>query len=409
MLFNMLKHITFLQYESFLLLLLTLFVFLTAIAFFMIRKVKREHLKKIDEIRETRDFLNRIMMSMQEGILVLDKDYRVVMVNDYLLKLTGLSREEMKGMLCYTAFHGLEKECAECNLEETFKTGLSSTVVRRCRNKKKGGDFFDVEVYYHPVFDKEGNVIYVIESVKDISERLKYEEELSRSKKLAAVGTLAAGVAHEIGNPLASISSLAETIGRKSSEQYIKEEINVMASHIERISKIVRDLVDFSRHTNYEFNKVQINDVVRDTVRLCKYDKKLEGINVVTELAEGLSEARTVKEKLIQVFMNIIWNAADAVNGKNGKGNILITTAMDNSKGFKITFSDNGMGISNEEMSKIFEPFYSTKSSGKGTGLGLFVSYGIIKNLGGSIEVESQKGEGSKFTVTLPAEDRIHA
>ena len=409
MLFNMLKHITFLQYESFLLLLLTLFVFLTAIAFFMIRKVKREHLKKIDEIRETRDFLNRIMMSMQEGILVLDKDYRVVMVNDYLLKLTGLSREEMKGMLCYTAFHGLEKECAECNLEETFKTGLSSTVVRRCRNKKKGGDFFDVEVYYHPVFDKEGNVIYVIESVKDISERLKYEEELSRSKKLAAVGTLAAGVAHEIGNPLASISSLAETIGRKSSEQYIKEEINVMASHIERISKIVRDLVDFSRHTNYEFNKVQINDVVRDTVRLCKYDKKLEGINVVTELAEGLSEARTVKEKLIQVFMNIIWNAADAVNGKNGKGNILITTAMDNSKGFKITFSDNGMGISNEEMSKIFEPFYSTKSSGKGTGLGLFVSYGIIKNLGGSIEAESEKGIGTKFTVTLPAEDRIHA
>ncbi len=173
----MLKHIAFLQYESFLLLFLTLFVFLTAIAFFMVRKVKREYLKKIDEIKETRDFLNRIMMSMQEGILVLDKDYRVVMVNDYLLKLTGLSREEMKGMLCYTAFHGLEKECAECNLEETFKTGLSSTVVRRCRNKKKGGDFFDVEVYYHPVFDKEGNVIYVIESVKDISERLKYEEQ----------------------------------------------------------------------------------------------------------------------------------------------------------------------------------------------------------------------------------------
>src|SRR3990167_2721847 len=95
----MLKHITFPQYESFFLLILILFVFLTAISFFMIRKVKREHLKKIDEIKETRDFLNRIMMSMQEGILVLDKDYRVVMVNDYLLKLTGLSREEMKGML----------------------------------------------------------------------------------------------------------------------------------------------------------------------------------------------------------------------------------------------------------------------------------------------------------------------
>ncbi len=398
----MLKHIAFLQYESFLLLFLTLFVFLTAIAFFMVRKVKREYLKKIDEIKETRDFLNRIMMSMQEGILVLDKDYRVVMVNDYLLKLTGLSREEMKGMLCYTAFHGLEKECAECNLEETFKTGLSSTVVRRCRNKKKGGDFFDVEVYYHPVFDKEGNVIYVIESVKDISERLKYEEELSRSKKLAAVGTLAAGVAHEIGNPLASISSLAETIERKSDDTYIKGEIKVMASHIERISKIVRDLVDFSRPANYEFRMVQINDVVRDTVRLCKYDKKLEGIDVVTELAEGLSEVRTVKEKLVQIFMNLIWNAADAVNNKNGKGSITIKTGIDNGKGFKITFSDNGMGMSGEEMSKIFEPFYSTKSSGKGTGLGLFVSYGIIKNLGGSIEAESEKGIGSKFTVTLP-------
>ncbi|MBI5748251.1 MAG: PAS domain S-box protein [Nitrospinae bacterium] len=371
----------------------------------MIRKVKREHLKKIDEIRETRDFLNRIMMSMQEGILVLDKDYRVVMVNDYLLKLTGLSREEMKGMLCYTAFHGLEKECAECNLEETFKTGLSSTVVRRCRNKKKGGDFFDVEVYYHPVFDKEGKVIYVIESVKDISEKLKYEEELSRSKKLAAVGTLAAGVAHEIGNPLASISSLAETIERKSADTYIKGEIKVMASHIERISKIVRDLVDFSRPANYEFRMVQINDVIRDTVRLCKYDKKLEGINIVTELSDDLPDVGTVREKLVQIFMNLIWNAADAVNNKNGKGSITIKTDIDNGKGFKITFSDNGMGMSNEEMNKVFEPFYSTKSSGKGTGLGLFVSYGIIKNLGGTIEVESQKGSGTKFTVTLPKEN----
>ena len=231
---------------------------------------------------------------------------------------------------------------------------------------------------------------------------MKYEEELSRSKKLAAVGTLAAGVAHEIGNPLASISSLAETIERKSDDAYIKEEVKVMASHIERISKIVRDLVDFSRPANYEFRMVQINDVVRDTVRLCKYDKKLEGIDVVTELYEGLSEVRTVKEKLVQIFMNLIWNAADAVNNKNGKGSITIKTGIDNGKGFKITFSDNGIGMSGEEMSKIFEPFYSTKSSGKGTGLGLFVSYGIIKNLGGSIEAESEKGIGTKFTVTLP-------
>jgi len=107
--------------------------------------------------------------------------------------------------------------------------------------------------------------------------------------------------------------------------------------------------------------------------------------------------------------MNLIWNAADAVNNKNGKGSITIKTGIDNGKGFKITFSDNGIGMSGEEMSKIFEPFYSTKSSGKGTGLGLFVSYGIIKNLGGSIEAESEKGIGTKFTVTLPAEDRIHA
>lgn len=394
------------------LLTLALFLSITVIAFFVIRRIlnnlKKEHLKTVDEIKETRDFLNRIMMSMQEGILVLDKDYKVVMTNDYILKLTGLTREDIRGMLCYTAFHGLEKECAECNLEETFKTGLSSTVVRRCRNKKKDGGYFDVEVYYHPVFDKDGNVTYVIESVKDISERLKYEEELSRSKKLAAVGTLAAGVAHEIGNPLASISSLAEMIGRKSSDQYIKEEITVMAAHIERISKIVRDLVDFSRPTNYEFSEVQINDVVRDTVRLCKYDKKLEGVDIVTEFSDNLPDVRTVREKLVQIFVNLIWNAADAVNSKNGKGNITIKTAIDNSKRFKITFSDNGVGMSTEEMNTVFEPFYTTKGSGKGTGLGLFVSYGIIKNLGGSIEVESQKGVGSKFIVTLPAEDGIN-
>ncbi|MBI3601058.1 MAG: PAS domain S-box protein [Nitrospinae bacterium] len=359
--------------------------------------------EKTEEIKETRDFLNRIMMSMGEGILVLDRDYKVVMANDFILNLTGLSREEAKGAQCYIAFHGMEKECAECNLEETFKAGTSSTVVRRCKNKKKGGDFFDVEVSYYPVFDKEGRVVYVIESVKDISEKLRYEEELSRAEKLAAVGILAAGVAHEIGNPLASISSLAETIERKSQNSYIKGEIKVMSSHIERISKIVRDLVDFSRPAQYNFSRVQINDIVRDTVRLCMYDKKLNGIKLTTELEEGLPEIRTVREKLIQVFMNMIWNAADAVGSKNGDGKIIITTSLENGRGFKIEFNDNGIGMSEDEIKKIFEPFYTTKEIGQGSGLGLFLSYGIIKNLGGGIEVESKKGEGSKFTVILPA------
>jgi PAS domain S-box-containing protein len=377
---------------------------LSAVLWWFIKLRLTEALReKTEEIKETRDFLNRIMMSMGEGILVLDRDYKVVMANDFILNLTGLSREEAKGSQCYIAFHGMEKECPECNLEEAFKTGASSTVVRRCKNKKKGGDFFDVEVSYYPVFDKKGKVAYVIESVKDISEKLRYEEELSRAEKLAAVGILAAGVAHEIGNPLASISSLAETIERKSQDFYIKGEVKVMASHIERISKIVRDLVDFSRPAQYNFSRVRINDIVKDTVRLCMYDKKLNGIKLATELEEGLPEIRTVREKLIQVFMNMIWNAADAVKNRNGDGKIIISTGMEDGKGFKIIFSDNGIGMSEDETKRLFEPFYTTKDVGKGTGLGLFLSYGIMKNLGGGIEVESKKGEGSKFTVTLPA------
>lgn len=359
--------------------------------------------EKIDKIKETRDFLDRIMMSMGEGILVLDRNYRAIMVNDFLLNLTNRSREEVIGIPCYIAFHGLESECFGCNMIDAFKTGRSSMTIQKC--KTKNGGLVDVEIRYYPVFDIEGKVIYVIESVKDIRERLKYEQELSRSEKLAAVGVLAAGVAHEIGNPLASISSLAETIGRKSHDQYTKKEIEVMISHIERISKIVRELVDFSRPPRYEPRKVQINNIVREAVSLSKYDKKLKGIDIISELEEDIPETQTVREKLLQVFMNMVWNSADAVNSKDGKGKLLITTRSDNNKRLKITFTDDGVGMSKEEIRRAFEPFYTTKNVGKGAGLGLFVSYGIIKNLGGSIEVESQKGKGTTFTIILPIED----
>ncbi|NOX87625.1 MAG: HAMP domain-containing protein [Calditrichaeota bacterium] len=238
---------------------------------------------------------------------------------------------------------------------------------------------------------------------KKIEERTKALREaqfqISHQEKMASLGILAAGVAHEIGNPLTSISSMAQIIKRKVKDDSIEEYINTILANIERISKIVRELVDFSRPSGLESSWVNINDVIRNAIGIVKYDKRAKNVNFRLSLAEDLPNLYLVSDQLLQVFLNIMINALDAL--KNGKGTIEINTAQ-SGQNVIITIKDDGMGIPEDHLNKIFEPFFTTKEVGHGTGLGLSVSYGIIKNFNGKIEVQSKVGEGSRFTIKLP-------
>ena len=223
--------------------------------------------------------------------------------------------------------------------------------------------------------------------------------QIVHQEKMASIGLFAAGIAHEIGNPLTSISSIVQVLKRKNKDEKTREYLDTVHENIERISKIVRELVDFSRPSRHEMNLTNINNTVNSAVGITKYDKRARDIDFLVKLDEALPEIYIVEDQLMQVFVNILVNSADAIV-KDPK-RIEVWT-YSNDMNIFIELKDTGIGIKKEDQQKIFEPFFTTKEVGKGTGLGLSVSYGIIQNFGGEIRVESEPGKGSKFTIVLP-------
>ena len=238
-----------------------------------------------------------------------------------------------------------------------------------------------------------------------IDERTKALQEaqfqVSHQEKMASLGLMAAGVAHEIGNPLTSISSMAQIIKRKIDDPKLIQYADTILENIERISHIVHELVDFARPASYRATMVNINEIVKNAVNIVRYDRRAKQIDLKLELQDDLPGVYLVSDQLLQVFINILINAVDALGDMDNL--VVVRTYYENENVF-IKFIDNGVGIPQKNLDKIFQPFFTTKDVGKGTGLGLSVSYGIIKNLNGKIEVKSKLGEGSEFTVQIPAE-----
>ncbi|MGD9900216.1 MAG: ATP-binding protein, partial [Calditrichaceae bacterium] len=229
-----------------------------------------------------------------------------------------------------------------------------------------------------------------------IEERTKALKEaqfqISHQEKMASLGLMAAGIAHEIGNPLTGISSMAQIIKRKSTDPKLIEYLDTILKNTERISKIVRELVDIAKPSSYEAGIVNLNDIIHNAAEFVKYDRRSKNVNLELELDPELPELHLVADQLLQVFINVLINAVDALTEQNDK---IIIRSFLNGNDVKVQFEDNGVGIPDEHLKKIFEPFFTTKEVGKGTGLGLSVSYGIIKNFNGRIDVKSTPGKGS--------------
>jgi signal transduction histidine kinase len=223
--------------------------------------------------------------------------------------------------------------------------------------------------------------------------------QLIHQEKMASVGMLAAGVAHEIGNPLTSISSIVQLLKRRNPDQKTAEHLTSISTNIERISRIVRELVDVSRPSQHVSRRTNMNDIVRTAVGIVRYDQRATGIDFFIKTDPELPEVEVVEDQLIQVFINILVNAIDAL--EKGPKRIEVWTRASQDSVFA-EFRDSGKGIPLRLQKRVFEPFYTSKEVGKGTGLGLSVSYGIIRNFGGEIKLRSEVGMGSTFSVILP-------
>jgi signal transduction histidine kinase len=252
----------------------------------------------------------------------------------------------------------------------------------------------------------EGNKTKLKENIEALEEAnralLRTQRELIASEKLASLGKLAAGVAHEIGNPLSAIQGYIEVLrrGYNLDGESGAEFLTNIKKEVERIDRIIRTLLDYSRPRDFELKKIGVNEVVNRAVDIVRTQGILKNIELNLELSNGPLSIEVDPHQLSQVVINLILNAKDAVSND---GVITVSTARNSNGGVEIAVKDNGAGIPKEMMDKIFDPFFTTKEPGKGTGLGLSVSQRIVQIFNGSISVESKPGKGTTFRVALPA------
>lgn len=232
----------------------------------------------------------------------------------------------------------------------------------------------------------------------DIESLRSLNEKLARAERLAAMGTLAAGVAHEVNNPLASISSLVQMLRSQSADNAeTREKLDLISTQIDRITRVTRDLTEFARVRPASRSEVDINEVIEASLRLASFDSEFQKLELVKSLSSDLGRIIADGDQLQQVFLNLLLNSRDAMPLG---GRLSITSARKNGE-ITISIKDSGAGISDSARTQLFDPFFTTKPAGKGTGLGLSVCYGIVSAHDGRIEVESKSG-GTVFNVILP-------
>lgn len=360
-----------------------------------------EHLKREEEFRRFHYVVDKTIFPLQ----ITDMDGRMIYVNPAFIQASGYTKEELIGNRPSIFGSGKHSKRFWSKMWDTIKKG--KIWVGEVENRKKSGEPFYTQLLISPILDYEGNVSGFFGVHRDLSEKRMLEKQLVHTQKMESIGTLAAGVAHEVGNPLASISALVQVIQRTTDDKFIKDKLELVKSQVTRISKIIRDLVDFSRPSNYELHLTDINENLTEAIEIVKVGAKAKNITYEINLDENLPNIPLIADQVQQVFVNILLNAVDAIKDEsnvNQQNKIFIMSSV-NGESVVVEIKDTGKGMPEEHQAKVFEPFFTTKKEGKGTGLGLWVSYGIVKSFQGDIIVRSKEGEGTTFTIYLPIQN----
>ncbi len=331
-------------------------------------------------------------------LFVIDKNYNIVRINhDY----GGKPAEEIIGKKCYEVFNYCDGNGNNnCPAAEAIKTRKESSREITCSYPQQ-----IISVSAYPVFSEEGFTRVVVYS-RDVTAKRRMEAQLFQSAKMAAIGEMAAGVAHELNSPLTAVIGNAELLLRKTPvEDKAFKMLRDIKSCGQRCKLIIQNLLTFSRRDGYMHEELRINDVVENSLALVRYQMVKSGITLEKRLKTGLPPIMGNFQQLEQIMINFLLNARDALENAPEK-KILITTDYttinDGNLGVGVTVVDTGEGIDPAHLEQIFNPFFTTKDRSKGTGLGLSVSMSIAKAHGGTIEVESNPGFGSKFVLVLP-------
>ena len=369
------------------------------LTFVTARDISEEKKKEIDLIR----FFN-VAENSVNPLQITDLSGKMIYINKAFEIASGYTKEELIGKNPRVFGSGKNSAKFWDKMWDTISSG--KVWVGEVENLKKSGEPFFTQLLISPILDKVGKVSGYFGIHRDLKDKRTLERQLIHTQKMESIGTLAAGIAHEVGNPLASISALVQVAQRITTDPFVNEKLGLVKSQVTRISKIIRDLVDFSRPSNYELELTDINKVVNEAVEITKVGTKAKDIIFKTDLGNDIPMLPLIADQIQQVFVNILLNAVDAIvenSKKRDRNKISVKSECDGDL-VTIIFSDTGTGIEEENISKIFEPFFTTKKEGRGTGLGLWVSYGIVKSFQGDIKVQSKKNEGTTFIIKLPTD-----
>jgi two-component system, NtrC family, sensor kinase len=354
------------------------------------------------ESRYLRDYLTKLVDHANAPIAMLGRRRDIRLVNQALLALTGRERSDVVGK----DFFDLIPEAERARLLPVFVNALRGKPVSNFELSlpRSDGSHARIAVNVASILSPDGDVEGVIAIGSDRTEVRELERQVIQAEKLATLGQLAAGVVHELNNPLTSISAYGEYLLKKSAAEGAdpgdREKLRRIVEGAERILRFTRDLVTYARPSPEKPRLVAIERVVDQAVVFCEHVVAESGASVSKSYAEELPPIYGVEGQLHQVFINLITNACHAM--PQGAGRLMVEAAPAGEDQIEVSITDNGRGIPEDQVEKIFEPFFSTKGEGKGTGLGLSIVRNIVEQHGGALRVESHIGSGTRFSVRLP-------
>ncbi|MGZ6202110.1 MAG: PAS domain-containing sensor histidine kinase [Thermodesulfobacteriota bacterium] len=344
------------------------------------------------KIRESKMDLQAIFDGIQDRLSIQTPDYKILRINKAVIQHHHTNYEELIGKKCYEAYYQKSLPCERCPVSVTIKTKKPASSILKISE----GDT-RLRIFSYPILDDKGDLRSVIEYVQDITEEQQLQKQLIQSEKLAGIGILASGVAHEINNPLAGIIGMAEIALEEETfknKAYLKDIISCG----QRIGEIVKGLGSYSRIAKKEEQSlVDMNEVLEDSLKMVCLAIKTSAVEVVKRF-QPIEKIEANVGEIQHVFTHLITNAFQAMNNKGTL--ILSTRSLKDSTEVKV--SDNGVGIPQKYISHIFDPFFTTRNPGEGTGLGLNIVYRIVTKYEGTITVESEENMGTTFTIQFP-------
>jgi PAS domain S-box-containing protein len=349
-----------------------------------------------DKVKHAAEEWRTTFDSITDPISIHDRDYRILRTNRAFADLFHMKPQQLIGKHCYELMHGTKEPPPNCPHKQTLETGKAAVA-----------EFYEPHLGMYllgstsPIFDEKGEIVSTVHIARDITVSKQQEEQLIMTDRLASIGELVSGIAHELNNPLTSVIGFSQLLRESDVPPEAKDDLDVISKEAERAAKIVKNLLTFARKHEPVKQRSHVNNIIEDVIKLRAYEQKVNNITLRKSLARELPEIMADYFQMQQVFLNIIVNAEAAMVEAHKKGTLTISTRMIDGT-IRISFTDDGPGITKENLNRIFNPFFTTKEVGKGTGLGLSICHGIVNAHGGKVYARSKPGSGATFVVELP-------